>query len=238
MVRPGRGRLTGVVEVDETFFGGVRPGKRGRGAAGKALVVVAVELLEPKGFGRCRLRAVQAPGGAGSGRCRLRAIPDAKAASLGPFLRDCVEPGSTVVTDGFTSYPSAIETDYVHRPVNVTRSGSEAHVLLPGVHRIASLAKRWLMGTHQGAVEEDHLQGYLGEFAFRFNRRKSEYRGLLFRRLLEQAVQVEPVSYKSLVANPAPKSKPPRPPGGSPARAASIDATAIPATYPWRDRNM
>ena len=219
MVRPGRGRLTGVVEVDETFFGGVRPGKRGRGAAGKALVVVAVELREPKGYGRCRLRV----------------IPDAKAASLGPFLRDCVESGSTVVTDGFTPYPSAVETGYAHRPVNVARSGSKAHVLLPGVHRIASLAKRWLMGTHQGAVEADHLQGYLDEFAFRFNRRKSEFRGLLFRRLLEQAVQAEPVSYKSLVANPAPKSKPPRPPGGSQARAAAIDASVARAAYPWRD---
>ena len=94
------------------------------------------------------------------------------------------------------------------------------------------------MGTHQGAVEADYLQGYLDEFAFRFNRRKSEFRGLLFRRLLEQAVQVEPVSYKSLIANPALNSRPPLPPGGSPARAVSIDAAATPATHPWRDHYM
>lgn len=222
MVRPGRDRLRGVVEVDETFFGGVRPGKRGRGAAGKTLVAVAVELHDPKGFGRCRLRV----------------IPDAKADTLGPFLRDCVEPGSKLVTDGWRSYPSAVGTEYVHQAINVARSGSKAHVLLPGVHRVASLAKRWLLGTHQGAVEADHLQSYLDEFSFRFNRRGSEFRGLLFRRLMEHAVEVEPVPYRSLIVNPAPKSKPPLPPGGSPARATPIAVTAAPAVHPWRNHKM
>lgn len=221
MVRPRRDRLAGVVEVDETFFGGVRSGKRGRGAEGKALVAVAVELLEPKGFGRCRLRV----------------IPNATAASLSPFLRDSIEPRSTVVTDGLGSYPLAVGADYDHRPINVARSGAQASGLLPGVHRIASFAKRWLLGTHQGAVEGDHLQAYLDEFSFRFNRRKSKHRGLLFRRLLEQAVQVGPLSYKSLVVNPAPKSKPPLPPGGSPARAKSLSAAAAPLTHPWRTHN-
>ncbi len=221
MVRPGRDRLAGVVEVDETFFGGVRSGKRGRGAAGKVLVAVAVELHEPKGFGRCRLRV----------------IPNAKAVSLGPFLRDCIEPDSTLVTDGLESYPPAVGSDYVHRPVNVARSGAQANALLPGVHRIASLAKRWLLSTHQGAVEGDHLQAYLDEFAFRFNRRTSEFRGLLFRRLLEQCVQVGPISYKSLVVNPAPKSKSPLPPGGSRARVKTLTAGDVPVIHPWRDHN-
>jgi transposase-like protein len=221
MVRPGRDRLAGVVEVDESFFGGVRTGKRGRGAGGKVLVAVAVELRQPKGFGRCRLRV----------------IPDVKAVSLDSFLRDCVAPGSTLVTDGLTSYPPALGSDYVHRPINVARSGVKASVLLPGVHRVASLVKRWLLGTHQGAVEGDHLQAYLDEFAFRFNRRKSEFRGLLFRRLLEQAVQVEPVSYRSLVTNPAPKSKPPLPPGGSRARARSLARPPSSANRPWRNHN-
>jgi len=221
MVRPGRDRLSGVVEVDETYFGGVKPGKRGRGAAGKVLVAVAVELHEPKGFGRCRLRV----------------IPDATANSLGLFLRGAVEPGSTVVTDAWKSYPPALGSDYHHRPVNVARSGTKANVLLPGVHRVASLAKRWLLGTHQGAVEGDHLQAYLDEFAFRFNRRRSEFRGLLFRRLLEQAVQTGPVTYESLVVNPAPKSGPPRPPGGSRSRAMPITATPATGRYPWRSHN-
>ena len=160
MVRPGRERRFGVVELDDPRFGGVRPGKRGRGAAGKTLVAVAVELHEPKGFGRCRPRV----------------IPNAKAESLDPFLRDCITPGSTVVTDGLKSYPLAVGSDHVHCPVNVARSNGPAQVLLPGVHRIASLAKRWLLGTHQGAVEGDHLQAYLDEFTFRFNRRQSEFR--------------------------------------------------------------
>ena len=221
MVRPGRDRLAGVVEVDETFIGGVRTGKRGRGAAGKVLVAVAVELHEPRGFGRCRLLV----------------IPDASAASIEPFVRDAIEPGSVVVTDAWKSYPSAVGNDYVHRPVNVARSGAQANVLLPGVHRVASLAKRWLLGTHQGAVEGDHLQAYLDEFAFRFNRRKSEFRGLLFRRLLEQAVRTAPVTYQSLVVNPAPKSKPPLPPGGSRPRATPITSTEAPVIYPWRSHN-
>ena len=221
MVRPGRDRLAGLVEVDETYIGGVKPGKRGRGAAGKVLVAVAVELHEPKGFGRCRLCV----------------IPDATAASLNPFVRDAIEPGSTLVTDAWKSYPPALGSDYLHRPINVARSGKKANVLLPGVHRVASLVKRWLLGTHQGAVEGDHLQAYLDEFAFRFNRRKSEFRGLLFRRLLEQAVQAGPVTYQSLVVNPAPKSKPPLPPGGSRPRATPITSTVAPAMHPWRSHN-
>ena len=181
MVRPGRDLLTGEVEVNEIFIGGLKSGKRGRGAEGKTLVAVAVELLSPKGFGRCRLRV----------------IPDTQASTLRLFLLDYVKPGAVIITDGFSSYPDAIKSDYQHKLYVVTRSNDPAHVCLPGVHRIASLLKRWLLGTHQGAVEADHLQAYLDEFAFRFNRRKSEFRGLLFRRLLEQAVQVERIYFKS-----------------------------------------
>jgi len=222
MVRPGRDRLGGIVEVDETFFAAPRSGKRGRGAEDKVLVAVAVERIRPRGFGRCRLQL----------------LPDTTTESISKFLGDCVEPGSTLVSDGFPSYVSAAGSSYQHRPVCVARSGGNASALLPAVHRVASLAKRWLLGTHQGAVEGDHLQAYLDEFAFRFNRRKSEYRGLLFRRLLEQAVQVEPVTYRSLIANPAPKSKPPLPPGGSPARAKSLAVDTPSSTRPWRYHKM
>lgn len=219
MVRPGRDRLTGTVEVDETFVGGIRSGKRGRGAEGKTLVAVAVELLSPKGFGRCRLRV----------------IPNAQAPTLRLFLLDCVMPGSVVVTDGLSPYPAAIGKDYLHEPHIVAKSNDPAHVSLPGVHRIASLLKRWLLGTHQGAVEADHLQAYLNEFAFRFNRRRSEYRGLLFRRLLEQAVQVEPVSYRSLVVNPSPKPTNTQPPRKHRPHPSSITGTS--PGHPWRDHN-
>lgn len=219
MVRPGRDRLAGEVEVNELFIGGVKPGKRGRGAEGKALVAVAVELLRPKGFGRCRLRV----------------IPNTQAPTLRSFLRDYVNPGAVVVTDGLSSYPEAIGNDYVHVPHVVSRSGDPAHVALPGVHRVASLLKRWLLGTHQGAVEADHLQAYLDEFAFRFNRRKAEFRGLLFRRLLEQAVQVKPVPYKELVMNPAAKLAKPLPPINHQPHAPSLAREGPP--YPWRAHN-
>jgi len=217
MVRPGRDSLTGEVEVNEIFIGGIKPGKRGRGAEGKTLVAVAVELLSPKGFGRCRLCV----------------IPDTRSSTLRSFLLDYVKTGAVIVTDGLSSYPDAIGDDYLHKPHVVARSGDPAHVSLPGVHRVASLLKRWLLGTHQGAVESDHLQAYLNEFAFRFNRRKAEFRGLLFRRLLEQAVQVAPVSYKALVMNPSPKPTKPRPPINHRTRPSSF-AGKLPE-YPWRN---
>jgi transposase-like protein len=220
MVRPGRDHLVGTVEVDETFLGGPRPGKRGRGAAGKVLVAVAVEILQPKGFGRCRLRV----------------LPNAQGASLRAFLLEGIAPGSTLVTDGLQSYLSAAADDYVHEPVSVAKSGEPAHVALPGVHRVASLLKRWLLGTHQGAVEVDHMQGYLDEFAFRFNRRRSEFRGLLFRRLLEQAVQVGPITYRSLVVNPTPKREKPQPPAEHRVGPASL-ATKPETRHPWLIHN-
>lgn len=196
MLRPGRDRLRGDVEVDESAFGGPRAGKRGRGAAGKVMVAIAVERYEPAGFGRCRLAI----------------IPNAKGPALREFLLANVEPGATIITDGLSSYPSAVGSDYTHDPFNVSASGLPAHIPLPGVHRVAALVKRWLLGTHQGAVEGDHLQAYLDEFTFRFNRRKSDARGMLFFRLLQQSVVSAPVPYANLVVLGKPKSTKPVPP--------------------------
>ncbi len=219
MVRPGRERLNGTVEVDETYIGGAKSGKRGRGAEGKTLVAIAVEILQPTGFGRCRLRV----------------IPNAEAPSIKAFLSDYVDAGSTLITDGWPSYGLAADGDYVHKPRVMSASDIKAHKALPGVHRISSLVKRWLLGTHQGAVEADHLQGYLDEFAFRFNRRRSEFRGLLFRRLIEQAVQVGPITYRSLVVNPVPKRTKPTPPTNKRSGPASLSATH--PMRPWRNQN-
>ncbi len=219
MVRPAREPLTGKVEVNEMFIGGIKPGKRGRGAEGKSLVAVAIELLSPSGFGRCRLRV----------------IPNTQAPTLRTFLLECVRPGSVIVSDGLSSYPAAIGDTYWHRPHVVAATNDPAHVSLPGVHRVASLLKRWLLGTHQGAVEADHLQAYLDEFAFRFNRRRSEFRGLLFRRLLEQAVQGEPITYRSLVMKPSPKLVAPQPPGKHRTHPPTLSSTA--PTRPWREHN-
>ena len=197
LVRPGRDRLVGTVEVDESYFGGEEPGLRGGRQKGKKVLVgVAVELQAPRGLGRCRMGV----------------LSDASATSLERFVTENVEEGSTLVTDGWSSYPSAVRNHYVHQPINVKRSGQPAHVALPGVHRVASLAKRWILSTHQGSVADPHLQSYLNEFVFRFNRRNSRSRGLLFYRLLELAVDHDPVRYRQLVADSKSKKVPPVPP--------------------------
>jgi transposase-like protein len=183
MVRPGRDQLAGNVEVDETVVGGVAHGKRGRGAERKSIVVIAVEVLSPKGFGRVRMRRV----------------PNASGASLVSFVRDVVQQGSTVLTDGWRGYNDVSKHGYVHKQVILSASDYPAHVSMPAVHRVASLPKRWLLGTHQGSVDPAHLPAYLDEFTFRFNRRSSRRRGLLFHRLLELAVATDPTPYRCIV---------------------------------------
>jgi len=182
MVRPGRDRLAGVVETDEIYVGGPRSGKRGRGAAGKSLVLVMVQ---------------ENPQGQGLGRIRLTRVADASAASLEPAVERAVGPGSTVRTDDWSGYRGLKALGYGHDVVRAEAIVGEN--LLPLANRVAALLKRWLLGTHQGAVRPAHLDYYLDEFTFRFNRRTSRSRGLLFYRLLEQAVALAPVSTRSLV---------------------------------------
>jgi transposase-like protein len=216
MVRPGRERLSGEVEVDETYIGGEEPGKPGRRTTKKAIVAIAVEVREPRGFGRIRMQSV----------------PDVSAASLVPFVCDTVDAGSVVMTDGWRSYLPITDHGYKHERTVVTASGDPAHVSMPGVHRVASLLKRWLLGTHQGAVGAEHLDAYLNEFTFRFNRRASRRRGLLFYRLLEQAAVTSPISYRSLIINPRPGRRNPTTPTGARANPASL--ARPPAARPWR----
>jgi transposase-like protein len=181
MVRPGRDRLQGEVEVDEAFVGG-EEGAHGRQTETKALVAIAAEA-----------------DGTGIGRLRMRRIADASASSLMPFIEDSVEPGSVVHTDGWLGYKPLQGHPYKHKVTILKGNSKTASELMPRVHLAVSLLKRWLMGTHQGAVSLKHLDAYLNEFTFRFNRRKSRSRGKLFYRLLEQALAVEPIPYKSLV---------------------------------------
>ena len=177
MVRAKREPLSGDVEVDETRVGGVKKGeKRGRGTR-KCLVVIAVEVKQTKGFGRVRMRY----------------IPDASGANLIPFVCDMVMPGSVVLTDGWGGYNNLHKHGYTRKKTVLSSSGDPAHVSMPGVHRVSSLLKRWILGTHQGSIVPTHLQSYLEEFSFRFNRRTSRSRGLLFRRLLEQAAITGPI---------------------------------------------
>jgi len=174
MIRPGRDRLSGTVEVDEAYIGGRRKGKRGRGAEGKSLILVAAERKDKH-----------------IGRIRLLRVPDASAMSLVPSVEKIVEPKSTIHTDGWISYDGLKSKGYAH---NIIRESADVgENLLPLAHRTISLLKRWLLGTHQGAVNQSHLDYYLDEFTFRFNRRTSKSRGKLFYRLVQQAVIVAPV---------------------------------------------
>lgn len=175
MVRPGRERLSGIVEVDKTLIGGKKTGKRGRGAEGKTLVVIAVEDKDKH-----------------LGRIRLRRVEDASATSLLPAVQESVEPNSLIRTDGWTGYSQLAIKGYGHKIVR--KDADVGDNLLPLAHRVAALLKRWLLGTHQGAIRPAHLDYYLDEFTFRFNRRTSRSRGKLFYRLVQQAVTVEPVT--------------------------------------------
>ena len=164
------------VEVDETIVGGVEPGGGRRHLGKKALVVIAAEV---------RGRAI--------GRIRMQRVADASADSLVTFVQPAVEPGAVVITDGLQSYRGLAQRGYRHDRRVVLGSRETADPVLPRIHRVASLLKRWLLGTHQGGVSREHLDYYLDEFTFRFNRRTSRHRGKLFYRLLEQAVAVGPV---------------------------------------------
>ena len=183
MVRPDRDRLRGAVEVDETFVGGVESGRKGRGALTKALVVIAAE-----------------ENGRGTGRIRMARIPNAGKRFLHTFVQQAVAPGSAVHTDGWASYGGLDAEGYDHQVTILKGQPKDAAVVaMPRVHRIASLLKRWLLGTHQGAVRTNHLDYYLDEFTFRFNRRTSRSRGKLFYRLIQQAVQIAPTPYQQIV---------------------------------------
>ena len=174
MVRPERDKLSGIVELDETMIGGVTRGKAG-GYGDKVAVMIAVEHNAARRLGRVRLAVARRPG----------------TAELVTFATEVIAPGSTIRTDGARTLRRLADLGYIHEPTNGYSSPDKASVL-PGVHLVASLLKRWLIGTLHYRVEEQHLPYYLDEYTFRFNRRSSRSRGLLFYRLLEQAVQTDP----------------------------------------------
>jgi transposase-like protein len=160
MVREGRDKLHGMVEVDESYVGGAKKGPGGRGAKGKAIVVAAVEVQAKKGSGKRDTYA---------GRIRLRVVPDVSGKTLCGFISDCVEPGAIIHTDGWAGYNDLKRRGFDHRP-EIEGSPENAAKLFPHVHRVFSNLKSWLIGTHHG-VSPQHLQAYLNEYVFRFNRR-------------------------------------------------------------------
>ena len=186
MVLPGRELLADAVEVDESYVGGIRRGVGGRGARGKAIVAIAVE-----------------DRGERAGRVRMRRISDVTKDTLTDFVLDHVARGAEAHTDGWLGYFDIGKYRFKHVARNVSASGDPAHVALLHVHRVASLVQRWILGTHQGAVGHDQLDYYLDEFTFRFNRRHSRHRGLLFYRLLEGALAADPHPYKTLTSQSA-----------------------------------
>jgi transposase-like protein len=181
MVRPGRDLLSGRLEVDETYVGGVADGKRGRGAKNKHIVVIAAE-----------------ENGNGIGRIRMQRVDDVSGKSLLSFVREVTEPKAVIHSDGWPGYSRLTNVGYAHEVTVVSRREEMASELLPRVHRVASLLKRWLLGTHQGAVGGNDLDYYLDQFTFRFNRRTSKHRGKLFYRLIQQVVLVDPVTWKNI----------------------------------------
>ena len=191
MVRPDREQLKGVVEVDETYLAisdrdAPMPEdqrKRRKNRTHQVLIVLAVELLQPKGFGRIRLRR----------------IDNDSAEQVVPFVQTHIELGAQVRTDGSAAYRELSNLGYDHQRIVMLGSTVPAHLSMPGVHRVAALIKRWILGTHHGSVQPAHLDAYLDEFVFRFNRRTSASRGMLFYRLLQQAVLTEPVTYQAVV---------------------------------------
>jgi len=180
MVTPGRDCLNGSVEVDEAYIGGKKPGKRGRGAEGKALVFIAVEANNTK-----------------TGRIRLQRIADASAKSLEDAIKKNIQLGSTILTDGWNGYNQVVNKGFKHEVIR--QDSVIGDDLLPHCHQVVSLLKRWLLGTHQGAVSHKYLDYYLDEYTFRFNRRKSNHRGKLFYRLIQNAVHVNPTTRRQII---------------------------------------
>lgn len=181
MVRPGRDRISGTIEVDETYVGGKETGKRGRGAEGKVLIVIGAQI-----------------DGNRIGRIRLKRVSDASGKNLERAIQETIEPGSIVRTDGWEGYNQLSSIGYIHEIIR--KDGIIGKNLLPKCNLVASLLKRWLLGIHQGGVHFSHIDYYLDEFTFRFNRRTSKSRGKLFFRLVEQAIAIDPVHSRDLVS--------------------------------------
>jgi transposase-like protein len=182
MVRPDRDLLSGVVELDEVFIGNETRGKAG-GARDNTAAMLAVESLPDRKLGRIRMEV----------------SPRANSSALVEFAQRTIAPGSTIRTDGARHLRVLADLGYQHEYFVGLSSAAPAHVNLPGVHLVASLLKRWLTGTLHFAASQEHLGYYLDEYTFRFNRRNSKARGLLFYRLLQQAVGTDPHPLKDLL---------------------------------------
>jgi transposase-like protein len=191
MVRPDRDRIGGPgvsVEMDCTFIGG-RAGKGRTRYENKAEVAVAIELRHPKGYGRVRLAHIDSA---------------TRKDHLIEFIERNILPGTILYTDGDTIYTTIPKRlGITHERIVLVASPKAAHESLPGVHRVASLLKRWLTGTLHDGQSANQLDYYLDEFTFRFNRRTSRSRGLLWYRLIQQALNTDPHPYNDIISRKA-----------------------------------
>lgn len=182
MVFSDRSLLSGDVEVDEAFLGGVRSGKRGRGAEGKQLIVIAAEFSGTKKIGRIRIEISS----------------DASAKNLEAFIKANIVLKSAIHTDAWRGYLGVKNLGYKHHPKNSAMVDPDE--LLPRINIVTALLKRWILGTHQGSLNLKHIDSYLDEFVFRFNRRTSKVRGLLFQRVIENSFKTAPSTYEKIIA--------------------------------------
>jgi transposase-like protein len=187
MVRPGREKLKGTVEVDETLYGSFEEGHPGRGSDKKALIIIGVELNDNDSLGRIRMSLIES----------------ASADNINVFIEENIDKEANIITDGWSGYHSISKHGYKH-DVKCISNEKEA---LPHVHLVISLFKRWILGTYQGGISRDQLECYLDEHVFRFNRRMSKNRGLLFQRIIENSVKVEPVTYNKISRGTKPYSE-------------------------------
>ncbi len=186
-INPDRKKLSGIVEVDEFYLGGKHSGKQGRGSENKHKVVVAVEHRKSKDSKLDLFHLM--------GRARLSVIPDCSAESLIPFIRDNIHEGSTLITDKWKGYTTDLNVDYVHKSFKSSTNLSK----FDHVHRVASLVKRWFIGTLQGSIKPEHLQEYLDEYIFRFNRRNLKSIGSKFYRMLQFVSLSKPIPYRIII---------------------------------------
>lgn len=128
----------------------------------------------------------------------MRQIKAGDQTHLFPFIQASVLQDTKIRTGGSPAYRNLKASGYEHQQTVHPGAKTPAHESMPGVHRVAALLQRWMMGTHHGAVQPAQLDYYLDEFVFRFNRRTSRSRGLLFYRLLQQAVLTKPVTYADI----------------------------------------
>ena len=194
MVRSDREKLSGEIEIDEAYIGGeLAGGKRGRGSENKQLIIIAVQLEKIKSD-----KPSDALHAHRLAKIRAKCLENASKEQIHPFITDNIAVGSILHRDDWSGYKGIDEAGYTSVIVKASKSEKEEDKL-PHIHLAISLINRWILGTYQGGIEEFHLQTYLEEYTFRFNRKTSHNRGWLFYRLVQGAMSTTPLTYEDII---------------------------------------